>query len=59
MQDDLVWTPVTFENCHGVPGPFYHGREGSPTTEHDPEKIRGMLERLAARREQGADLIED
>ncbi len=19
------WTPVTFENCHQLPGPFYHG----------------------------------
>lgn len=19
------WTPVTFDNCHGVAGPFYHG----------------------------------
>lgn len=25
MQDDLRWTPTTFENCHSVVGPFYHG----------------------------------
>ena len=25
MTDDTDWTPVTFENCHAVAGPFYHG----------------------------------
>ena len=25
MQDDLDWTPITFENCSAVGGPFYHG----------------------------------
>lgn len=22
---DTPWIPITFENCHTVPGPFYHG----------------------------------
>jgi rifampin ADP-ribosylating transferase len=22
---EAEWTPVTYENCSGVPGPFYHG----------------------------------
>ncbi len=25
MQDDTTWTAVTFESCHSVVGPFYHG----------------------------------
>lgn len=25
MTDDKPWTPVTFENCDSVSGPFYHG----------------------------------
>lgn len=25
MQDDLTWVATTPENCHSVPGPFYHG----------------------------------
>ena len=25
MEDDLSWTPTTFENCDRVAGPFYHG----------------------------------
>jgi rifampin ADP-ribosylating transferase len=25
MIDDAHWTPLTFENCHSVAGPFYHG----------------------------------
>ena len=25
MTEDKHWTPVTFENCHTVTGPFYHG----------------------------------
>jgi rifampin ADP-ribosylating transferase len=25
VQDDTAWTAVTFENCHSVAGPFYHG----------------------------------
>lgn len=25
MQDDTAWVPTTFENCHSVAGPFYHG----------------------------------
>lgn len=150
MKDDLSWTPVTFENCGSVPGPFYHGTavklkpgdllspgfesnyqkgrtsnniyfsstvaslaaqmaaaltgsegrghvymveptgpfeddpnvtnkrfKGNPTKsyrsrhplrivaevsdwdEHSPEIIKGMLDRLAALRDQGSDVIED
>ena len=150
MQDDLSWTPTTFENCSRVAGPFYHGTaallkpgellmpgftsnyqkgrisnhiyfsttvaslaaqlaaaltgvegrghvyiveptgpfeddpnvtnkrfKGNPTKsyrskdplriiaeveqwdEHSPEVIQGMLDRLAALRKQGLDLIED
>lgn len=150
MEDDTDWMPITFENCHTVAGPFYHGTaaeleagdllvpgcasnyqkgrisnhiyfsstiaslaaqmaaaltgvegrghvyvveptgpfeddpnvtnkrfRGNPTKsyrsrhplriiteideweEHSPEIIRGMLDRLAALREQGLDLIED
>ena len=150
MQDDLEWTPTTFENCGSVVGPFYHGTaaeltigallvpgrasnyqagrisnhvyfsstvaslaaqmaaaltgaagrghvyiveptgpfeddpnvtnkrfRGNPTKsyrsrhplrivaeltdweEHSPETIKGLLDRLAALREQGLDLIED
>ena len=25
MEDDTEWEAVTFENCHSVVGPFYHG----------------------------------
>jgi rifampin ADP-ribosylating transferase len=25
MTEDTRWTPVTFENCHAIAGPFYHG----------------------------------
>lgn len=25
MSDDTPWIPVTYENCHLIPGPFYHG----------------------------------
>jgi rifampin ADP-ribosylating transferase len=25
MQDDADWIAITFENCHSVAGPFYHG----------------------------------
>ena len=25
MQDDTAWIAVTFESCHSVVGPFYHG----------------------------------
>jgi rifampin ADP-ribosylating transferase len=25
MQDDTAWIAITFENCHSVAGPFYHG----------------------------------
>ena len=25
MNDDTSWTPVTYENCDRVAGPFYHG----------------------------------
>jgi rifampin ADP-ribosylating transferase len=25
VTDDAPWTPVTFENCDSVAGPFYHG----------------------------------
>jgi rifampin ADP-ribosylating transferase len=25
MTEDSPWTPITFENCHTVAGPFYHG----------------------------------
>ncbi|MEO8453062.1 MAG: NAD(+)--rifampin ADP-ribosyltransferase [Gemmatimonadota bacterium] len=25
MQDDTAWIAITFENCHTVVGPFYHG----------------------------------
>ena len=150
MQDDTAWVPTTFENCHSVVGPFYHGTaakleagsllvpgyasnyqkgrisnhvyfsstvaslaaqlataltgvegrghvyvveptgpfeddpnvtnkrfRGNPTKsyrsrhpvrvigevddweEHSPETIKGMLDSLAALREQGLDLIED
>jgi len=150
VQDDIEWTPVTFENCHSIHGPFYHGTaaelhagdllvpgyasnyqkgrisnhvyfsltvaslaaqmaaaltgvegrghvyiveptgpfeddpnvtnkrfRGNPTKsyrtrhplriiaevtdweEHSPETIKGMLERLAALKEKGLDLIED
>src|SRR5262249_16276096 len=24
MNEDTHWTPVTFGNCHTLPGPFYH-----------------------------------
>jgi rifampin ADP-ribosylating transferase len=150
MSDDTPWTPVTFENCDSVSGPFYHGTAaeleigdvlvpgfgsnyqqgrisnhiyfsstvaslaaqmaaalagaegrghvyivkptgpfeddpnvtnkrfpGNPTKsyrskhslriigrvddwpEHDPDVIKGMLDRLAALKKQGVDLIED
>jgi rifampin ADP-ribosylating transferase len=25
MTEDTTWTPVTFDNCDSVSGPFYHG----------------------------------
>ncbi len=25
MQDDTEWVATTFENCHALVGPFYHG----------------------------------
>jgi hypothetical protein len=25
MSEDTPWIPVTYENCDGVAGPFYHG----------------------------------
>jgi rifampin ADP-ribosylating transferase len=25
MSDDIPWTPITYENCDRVVGPFYHG----------------------------------
>jgi len=25
MSEDATWIPVTYENCEGVVGPFYHG----------------------------------
>ena len=28
MSDD--WTPTTYENCHQVDGPFYHGTKARP-----------------------------
>lgn len=150
MNEDTSWTPVTYENCERVAGPFYHGTAsllapgdllvpgfasnyqkdrisnhiyfssnvaslaaqmaaalrgiegrghvyiveptgpfeddpnvtnkrfpGNPTKsyrsrhplrvvselteweEHDPEVIKGMLERLAALKQKGLDLIED
>lgn len=150
MSDDIPWTPITYENCDRVVGPFYHGTvaalevgdllvpgfasnyqegrisnhiyfsatvaslaaqmaaalagmagrgrvyiveptgpfeddpnvtnkrfPGNPTKsyrsrhplrvigevedweEHSPEVIQGMLDRLAALREEGRDLIED
>lgn len=150
MHEDAAWIPITYENCHLVRGPFYHGTAavlamgallipgfasnyqkgrisnniyfsctvaslaaqmaaalvgvagrghvyiveptgpfeddpnvtnkrfpGNPTKsyrsrhplrvigevtdweEHSPEAIKAMLERLAALREQGLDLIED
>lgn len=27
MSED--WTPVSYENCHRLPGPFYHGTKAS------------------------------
>ena len=26
---DEEWTPVSLENCHAVPGPFYHGTKAA------------------------------
>lgn len=57
---------VTNKRFRGNPTKSYRSRhplrivgEVADWEEHSPEMIRGMLERLAALREQGLDLIED